>query len=125
MSDDRRRFSRIPFDAPVSLHQDAWHAQVQLLDISLRGLLVMQPDNWDQGDSSQPLQAIVTLSSLEQIHMDARAVFTREGLIGLECQHIDLDSISHLKRLIMLNLGNAELAERELTALVHPARNTQ
>lgn len=125
MSDDRRRFSRIPFDAPVSLHQDHWQTQAQLLDISLRGLLIEQPQNWSEADSNQPLQVVVNLSNLEQIHMDARAVFAREGLIGLECQHIDLDSISHLKRLIMLNLGNAELAERELTALVHPARNTQ
>lgn len=119
MSDDRRRFSRIPFDAPVSLHQDHWHAQVQLLDISLRGLLVMQPDNWSEADSSQPLQAIITLSGLEQIHMEAHPAFTREGLIGLECQHIDLDSISHLKRLVMLNLGDEELAERELASLVN------
>lgn len=122
MSDDRRRFSRIPFDAPVSLHQDAWHAQVQLLDISLRGLLVMQPDNWDQVDSSQPLQAIVTLSSLEQIHMEAHPAFVREGLIGLECLHIDLNSISHLRRLVMLNLGDESLAERELSALLNPVQ---
>ena len=122
MSDDRRRFSRIPFDAPVSLHQDHWQAQAQLLDISLRGLLLEQPDNWSDADGNQPLQVIVNLSSLEQIHMVARPVFAREGLLGLECQHIDLDSISHLKRLITLNLGNEELAERELTALLNPSQ---
>lgn len=122
MSDDRRRFSRIPFDAPVSLHQDHWQAQVQLLDISLRGLLVMQPANWDQVDSSQPLQAVITLSSLEQIHMEVQPVFVREGLIGLECRHIDLNSISHLKRLVTLNLGDAGLAERELASLLDSAQ---
>lgn len=122
MSDDRRRFSRIPFDAPASLQQDNWHAQVQLLDISLHGLLIMQPDNWDQVDSSQPLQAVITLSGLEQIHMEAHPAFVREGLIGLECLHIDLNSISHLKRLIMLNLGDEGLAERELASLLDSAQ---
>lgn len=117
MSDDRRRFSRIPFDAPVSLHQEHWQAQVQLIDISLRGLLVAQPDNWAQADSTKPVQVIVGLSSLERIHMEAQPAFAREGLLGLECKHIDLDSISHLKRLIMLNLGDEALAERELAAL--------
>src|SRR5690606_39438622 len=33
--------------------------------------------------------------------------------------YMDLDSISHLKRLIMLNLGDEALAERELAALYH------
>ena len=117
MPDDRRRFSRIPFDAPVRLHQEPWQAQTQLLDISLRGLLLQQPDNWSQADASQPLQVVIELSDLEQIHMEAQPVFAREGLLGLECRHIDLDSTSHLKRLIMLNLGDDAL-ERELTALL-------
>ena len=117
MSDDRRRFTRIPFDAPVSLHQDHWQTQVQLIDISLRGLLVMQPDDWSRADHTQPLQVIIGLSSLEQIHMEAQPAFAREGLLGLECRHIDLDSISHLKRLITLNLGDEALAEREVAAL--------
>lgn len=118
MSDDRRRFSRIPFDAPVRLQQDDWQTRAQLLDISMRGLLVLQPDNWNQADSSQPVQVIIELSSMEQIHMETQPVFVREGLLGLECRHLDLDSTSHLKRLIMLNLGNDAL-ERELAALHH------
>lgn len=117
MSDDRRRFSRIPFDAPTILQQDHWQTTVQLCDISLRGLLLLQPDNWAQADTTQPLQVIIELSSLEHIHMETRLAFIREGLLGLECTHIDLDSISHLKRLVMLNLGDEALAERELAAL--------
>lgn len=118
MSDDRRRFSRIPFDAPVRLHQDHWQAQAQLLDISLRGLLVLQPDNWAQADADQAFQVIIELSGLEQIHMEARLAFAREGLLGLEAHHLDLDSTSHLKQLILLNLGEDAL-ERELAALYY------
>ncbi|PRB84083.1 PilZ domain-containing protein [Pseudomonas sp. MYb185] len=117
MSDHYRRFSRIPFDAHVSLHQDNWHAHGQLIDISLHGLLLRQPDTWSQVDISQPLRAVVELSSTDQIHMEVQQVFARNGLLGLECRHIDLDSISHLKRLVVLNLGDDVLAERELTAL--------
>ena len=118
MSDDRRRFSRIPFDAPVRLHQDHWQAQAQLLDISLRGLLIMQPDNWAQADTGQTFQVIIELSGLEQIHMEAQLAFAREGLLGLEARHLDLDSTSHLKQLILLNLGEDAL-ERELAALYY------
>ena len=119
MPDDRRRFSRIPFDAPVRLHQEDWHAMVGLVDISLRGLLILQPDGWSRTQPDQPFHAVIALSPVEHIHMDVRMAFAREGLVGLECQHMDLDSISHLKRLIMLNLGDEALAERELAALYH------
>jgi hypothetical protein len=34
------------------------------------------------------------------------------------CKEIDLDSISHLRRLIELNLGDQEELERELGALL-------
>ena len=38
-------------------------------------------------------------------------------LIGFVCRHIDVDSISHLRRLVELNLGDEALLERELAAL--------
>lgn len=38
--------------------------------------------------------------------------------LGFYCEEIDLDSITHLRRLIELNLGSSELLERELSALV-------
>jgi hypothetical protein len=37
--------------------------------------------------------------------------------LGFVCRHIDLDSISHLRRLVELNLGDEQLLERELAAL--------
>ena len=37
---------------------------------------------------------------------------------GLRCLHMDLDSITHLRRLIEWQLGTAELLERDLAQLV-------
>jgi hypothetical protein len=39
--------------------------------------------------------------------------------MGLQTEHIDLDSISHLRRLIELNVGDADILNRELGELVH------
>jgi hypothetical protein len=38
--------------------------------------------------------------------------------LGLRCVSIDLDSISHLRRLIEFNMGEPDLIERELAALI-------
>ena len=42
---------------------------------------------------------------------------TLQDHLGFVCRHIDLDSISHLRRLVELNLGDESLLERELAAL--------
>ncbi len=118
MSDDRRRFTRIPFDAHTSLQQDDWCASVQLVDLSLRGLLTLQPADWQVQRGKAPFIAIIDLSEGSQIRMEVHLVHAEEGLLGFECLHIDLDSISHLRRLIALNLGDEALLERELAALL-------
>jgi hypothetical protein len=38
--------------------------------------------------------------------------------LGFVCQHIGLESISHLKRLVELNLADQEELDRELAALI-------
>jgi hypothetical protein len=43
----------------------------------------------------------------------------REGhQVGLRCREIDIESIAHLRRLVELNLGDEDLLERELSALI-------
>jgi hypothetical protein len=118
MSDERRRFTRVPFDANTLLQQDHWQSPVQLIDISLHGLLVLQPDSWDQAQPQAPFSAIIELNDGQQIRMEATLSHAEEGLLGFVCEHIDLDSISHLRRLIALNTGDAVLLERELKALL-------
>ena len=112
MSEDRRRFTRVPFDARTLLRQDGVDIEVQLVDLSLHGLLVLEPERWDH------VSAVIELAEGSQIRMDVHLAHAEEGLLGFECDHIDLDSISHLKRLIALNTGDEKLLERELGGLL-------
>lgn len=118
MSDERRRFTRIPFDAQTLLQQDDWQSQVQLIDISLHGLLVMAPDDWSASIQDAPYIIVIELNDGSQIRMEAALAHAEEGMLGFTCTHIDLDSISHLRRLIALNTGDEQLLERELKALI-------
>jgi len=49
--------------------------------------------------------------------MLTRLAHIRNNNVGLRCEYIDIDSITYLRRLVELNLGDAELLERELVAL--------
>jgi len=116
MSKERRQFSRILFDAWAELRQGekSWHAAV--IDLSLNGLLVGEPMDWAI-DKSQPLVAAILLDPNATIQMTVLWRHNKNGLIGFECEHIDIDSISNLRRLVELNLGDPVLLERELGAL--------
>lgn len=121
-STDRRHFSRIHFDAWVELRQGArlWRAAV--VDLSLQGLLVREPADWDAADDT--IHAAIQLDQSAIIHMNVRCRHRRDRVIGFVCEHIDLESVALLRRLVELNLGDPDLLERELGALGATSRQS-
>lgn len=115
-SNERRRFQRIAFDAPTEITQGERSWSVVLHDVSLKGVLIKQPKGWN-GDPHQPFEARITLNDEAHVQMEVVLTRTQGELLGFVCRHIDLDSISHLRRLVELNLGDESLLERELAAL--------
>ncbi len=113
---ERRSFHRIAFDAATELSRGDNTWQVELLDISLKGLLVRTPANWS-GVAEQAFQACLTLSTDVQIHMDVKLVHSHNQQLGFSCLNIDVESISHLRRLVEFNLGDERLLQREMAAL--------
>jgi hypothetical protein len=117
MTQERRRFSRIDFDARVEITQGEKNWQAQLLDISLKGLLLAKLGHY-QLQSATPLLVKIILSDQTSIMMYAQVVHQTLEQLHLACVTIDIDSISHLRRLIELNIGDANAAERELSELL-------
>jgi len=114
---NRRRFHRILFDTPASIISEGKTYLCNIVDISLKGALISQPAEWDRsvGDT---VKLEIKLSNYEaQIIMQGEVAHIENDHVGIQCNQIDIDSISHLRRLAELNLGDAELVERELAAL--------
>jgi len=117
MPHERRHFVRVGFDAPALLTTatDAYSVHVQ--DLSLKGALLMVPAqaNLEAGVLCQ--LTIPLADTGNHIAMSAE-VAHMEGLhTGLLCRGIDLDSVTHLRRLIELQLGDPALLERDLGEL--------
>lgn len=115
-ANERRRFQRIAFDAPTELVQGERRWSAVLHDLSLKGLMVETPAHWN-ADPEQPFEARIQLGDEARVRMEVLLTRTQDGYLGFVCRHIDLDSISHLRRLVELNLGDESLLERELAAL--------
>lgn len=117
MTEDKRKFHRIPFTGGVViLHQTARH-KATLVDLSLRGALTSQPQGWRPRVGEDCRLEILPEDADSPIHMEAQIAHVDRERVGFRCLHIDIDSISFLKRLVELNLGDPELLQRELSAL--------
>lgn len=114
---ERRKFSRILFDAHVELAQGDFHWRATLLDISLKGLLLQQQLPAEVS-TTEPVLVKILLSDNTSIAMSVTIAHQHHQQTGLVCSSIDIDSVSHLRRLIELNLGDATAAERELSELI-------
>jgi len=116
-SGERRRFHRILFDAPTCIETANGNLQTQLLDISLKGALARTPAHW-QPQAGEPVILHVLLDEAgTEITMHALCAHIEADRVGFLCDEIDMDSITQLKRLVAMNIGDDELLQRDLAAL--------
>ena len=114
---NKRRFSRIIFDTEVRLISDKGLWESKLIDISLKGLLITVPQAWKSDIGDHYLTELFADNEDTVIRMEVSVAHIGERRVGLKCEHIDLDSISHLRRLLELNIGDIDIINRELSEL--------
>ncbi len=116
-SADRRRFWRAAFQAEAWLQHHSGDIPVEVVDISLNGALINVPLHWT-GEVDDECGLELALSDEAKILMPAVVAHIDGQNVGLRCEHIDLDSVTHLRRLVELNAGDPALLDRELAALL-------
>ena len=116
-SEERRNHRRIPFQAEIIMQSGNEEWSCNLLDISLKGMLVEPPDNLDI-DTTKPCALALFLGEDVAIHARVKITHVMDsGNWGLQWRHIDVDSLKHLRRLLELNLDDPGLLNRELADL--------
>lgn len=119
-SNERRHFKRILFDADAELQCGDQACDVHLLDVSLKGALVELRDKTQlHPDAGQDVSLDIKLDDSVHIMMQGPVTHVEGDHIGVECSAIDIESITHLRRLVELNLGDSQVLDRELAALYH------
>jgi len=119
--ENRRQFTRVLFSIKAELTVEEVTYPVSIHDISLNGALITAVQ------SEQPLKGkLGTLSFFlsdneSEVTMHIAVVHEHDDETGLQCNAIDIDSITHLRRLIELNLGDSDQLNKELSQL---SRNT-
>ena len=116
LGNERRRFRRIPIEGSVRLFSGSAMWTSTLIDLSLRGVLIDRPADW-QGSIGQRYRLDLRIEGGVMIGMGTALQRVCPDALGFACERIDLDSFARLKRLVELNLGNTELLNRELATL--------
>ncbi|PKM12300.1 MAG: PilZ domain-containing protein [Gammaproteobacteria bacterium HGW-Gammaproteobacteria-3] len=116
MTSDKRAFHRIfyPADAVLSCDGSMWPCR--LVDLSLQGCLLRFDHAW-QENPEKIYTLTLNLSDEISITMALSLSHVIGNNAGFKCEHIDIDSITTLRRLVELNLGDSDLLERDLLAL--------
>lgn len=119
---ERRQFSRIHFQNCCSLIFNNAVADLDLaaslVDISFNGALLsinLEAPNL----AGQPVQMQLTLegSNIELL-LKGTVCHQQQALLGIQFTKIDVETMTHLKRLIELNSGDSENMHREFAQLI-------
>ncbi|WP_285163159.1 PilZ domain-containing protein [Shewanella goraebulensis] len=116
--DERRKFTRTLFAATASITIEGKTYRTDILDLSINGALVSTPKGFIANQGKEVALSFLLPESDIVLSMDTILVHKEVNHLGLECHHIDLDSISHLKRIIELNIGDEAILQRELAQLI-------
>jgi len=116
----RRHLTRIPFDTDYRLHtlDGTQHWSGMVIDLSIKGALLHKPESLNVKRGDKFLLDLILGQDAEHIQMEVSVAHVHEIFVGFQCEHIDIDSMTHLRRMLELNLGNPALLEREINEMI-------
>ncbi|WP_221797826.1 PilZ domain-containing protein [Oceanobacter mangrovi] len=112
----QRRYTRVPFLRRALVESQGQSMEVQCLDISLRGVLLVRPEevNWAL---EQHVRFTLTLGD-EQIVMECSVAHVDDDVVGCACDSLGLESLIVLRRVLELNSADPAMVQRELAELI-------
>jgi len=119
MDNERRQYKRVNFDTTAKLSMGDQSFDCQIVDLSIHGVL-LRPHGVLRSMTDTEYELEIPLSDNENvIKMSLSLTHQHPENLGFVCKNIDLDSITHLRKIVELNSGDPTLLDRELDSLIH------
>ena len=114
---NQRRYTRVPFLRRAQVEIRGRTMEVQCLDLSLRGVLLVRPvdEDWRL---EEHIRFTLTLGERDQIEMDCSVAHIDDDVVGCACDSLALESLTLLRRILELNLPDPGQIQRELAELI-------
>ena len=115
---ERRNFQRVPFATQAEINCNGKKYHGELLDISLQGALI-------QGKETIPLkkgniyELVIHISDSDiTMQFDVNLVHLKKNRFGFRFIGEDTETMTHLRRLLELNLGSSGAIDKEISLLL-------
>ncbi len=115
--ENRRQFTRILFSIKAELMVDETFYEVSIHDISLNGALITAVKSDSSIKGKLGTLSFFLSDGESDVTMHVTVVHENDDETGLQCNSIDIESVTHLRRLIELNLGDSAQLNKELSQL--------
>jgi len=115
--ENRRQFTRILFSIKAELNVEDKTYPVSIHDISLNGALVTAVESEQSLKGKLGTLTFCLSDNESEVTMHIAVVHEQDDETGLQCNAIDIDSVTLLRRLVELNLGDNEQLDKELSQL--------
>ena len=112
--EDQRNFSRIKFQAHTKIEIKGHPYGGELLDISLKGALISSSSEPPITLNKDALIKVFLPSSSISLNFSARLVHLDDNRFGFKFTSYDAESMTHLRRLLELNLDDQDQVIKEL-----------
>ena len=114
---EKRNFTRVQFDATATVNASGTTWNTKLIDLSLKGALAQLPEKAEIKVDEVIILKLTLSDDSTEIELKGTVTHINDDHFGMVCDFIDIDSASHLRRMVELNTGSSELLNRELEAL--------
>ena len=114
--EEKRQFTRVPFVTQVKLSQNQQLWLGHVVDISLKGILINSATPFTF-DEKQAVIAEISFDNEISMRVKVKQAHSNRQFYGFKFLEMDVDGMTHLRNIIMLNLGDDAACERELMAL--------
>ncbi len=111
-----RHFRRIPFEAEVTLSSGLGVWTGELLDVAMKGAMVATGTSLPLCLGDNCSLCISLPGAPISLDFETELVHSEEGCYGFKFISENLETLTHLRKLIELNTGDAEATRSELSA---------
>jgi len=126
MSDDKRRFTRVPFrvEAEITVEEFSYNTE-EIKNLSVGGCLLPVSAPLDVGAACHVKILLSGTSSELHIEVDAQVVRCGAGEVAVKFTGVDLDSFFHLQNIVRYNSPDPDAVEEELRAHLGLVRSSR
>jgi hypothetical protein len=114
---NRRQFTRVLFAINATFEIEQKNYPVTIRDISLNGALATMPNANISLKGKLGLLHFDLANGESIVEMHVAVVHEVNDEVGLQCKAIDIDSVTHLRRLVELNLGDESQLHKEISQI--------